>query len=183
MFYSPDLFRKCTQFVVQAYEGSDLTGSGFPDFVQATFVCNELIVWMIHHPEKNGDLIVQCAFLNTALKKVDANYDQIRKIFGAAVACGVLALKRDQSLPNDPPVRLQLIDSLRRIRNQPHEIWMVEMATWIVNLQPPPKTWGHRQINLLVQEAMAIHETLKEACPFLADRLLVKIKDYSVYLK
>ena len=185
MFYSPDVYRKCTQYVVQSYEGRNLKELGFPDFIQATLVCSEAIVWMIHHPEtgKDGNLIVQCAFLNTALKKVDANYDHIRKVFGAAVACGILALNRDESLPNDPPVRLQLIDSLRRIRNQPKEIWMVEMASWIVSLQPPTKSWNYRQINLLCQEAIAIHEALKEACPFLADRLLVKIKDYSVYLK
>lgn len=41
--------------------------------------------------------------------------------------------------------KLQMQDSLRRIKSQPREVWMVKMADRITNLQPPPGHWSEEK--------------------------------------
>ena len=97
--------------------------------------------------------------------------------FGQAVAAGVLALTKDMALPKEQ----QLADSLRRIRHQPPEVWMVKLADRISNLQPPPSHWTKQKSASYREEALQIHEALREASPSLAKRLLAKIESYRGY--
>ncbi|WP_155325620.1 hypothetical protein [Desulfosarcina ovata] len=68
--------------------------------------------------------------------------------------------------------------NLARIRQQPREIWMVKMADRITNLQRPPKNWMPDKINRYREEAIIIHDRLKEGSEYLAGRLLKKVNDY-----
>jgi (p)ppGpp synthase/HD superfamily hydrolase len=70
-------------------------------------------------------------------------------------------------------------DSLRRIREQPYEVWMVKLADRISNLGPPPNYWDRERILRYSEEAIEIHNTLNEASEYLSRRLRRKIADYN----
>jgi GTP diphosphokinase / guanosine-3',5'-bis(diphosphate) 3'-diphosphatase len=55
---------------------------------------------------------------------------------------------------------------------------MVKMADRIVNLLPPPKSWTKDKIADYKKDAVTIHETLKPASQYLADRLKAKTQAY-----
>lgn len=74
-------------------------------------------------------------------------------------------------------------DSLKRIIEQPREVWMVKMADRITNLAPPPSYWSNEKTSGYWEEASVIYNTLKEANSVLADRLNMKIEHYKRYMK
>jgi (p)ppGpp synthase/HD superfamily hydrolase len=98
-------------------------------------------------------------------------------MFGPPVAQGVLALSKDKTLTKSR----QLGDSLRRIREQPREIWMVKLADRISNLQPPPSHWTIDKIWRYHTEANEIYRALKDASPYLASRLVEKMTNYAAF--
>jgi GTP diphosphokinase / guanosine-3',5'-bis(diphosphate) 3'-diphosphatase len=71
-----------------------------------------------------------------------------------------------------------MADSLRRIKLQPREVWLVKLADRIVNLQPPPEHWQADKIAAYRAEARVILAALGEASPLLAARLAEKIEAY-----
>jgi (p)ppGpp synthase/HD superfamily hydrolase len=73
-------------------------------------------------------------------------------------------------------------DSLRRIRQQPREVWRVKLADRITNLQPPPSYWTPEKRGKYRAEAVTILDALGEASPFLATRLRGKIEAYGEFL-
>lgn len=83
--------------------------------------------------------------MKPGLEDTDTTYPELVRTFGPAVADGVLALTKEDSVGTDltPYQRKErrMADSLERIKAQPKEIWMVKMADRITNLQPPPKQW------------------------------------------
>jgi len=97
--------------------------------------------------------------------------------FGAAVADGVRALSKDPALPKPEA----MADSLRRIRQQPVEVWMVKLADRINNLQRPPEYWAAEKIYAYQAEAEKILQALGAASPFLAARLREKIDAYGAF--
>ena len=100
----------------------------------------------------------------------------------SAVADGVMALTIDETIGLDlgkfERRWLQMEDYLRRIKQQPHEIWMVKMADRITNLQPPPEHWTDRMIERYREGAELIYRELAPASGYLGERLRVKIDRY-----
>jgi (p)ppGpp synthase/HD superfamily hydrolase len=76
-----------------------------------------------------------------------------------------------------------MADSLARVKEQPREIGMVKLADRIVNLQPPPANWSSEKRSKYREEAIQIHEALRDSSSFLAERLLKKISEYEAYIK
>jgi (p)ppGpp synthase/HD superfamily hydrolase len=137
------------------------------------------LIWALQAtPDADGDLAIQCAVLHDIIEDTNATYDLVAESFGKAVADGVMALSKDLTLPKIE----QMADSLRRIRKQPREIWMVKMADRIANLDPPPHYWDDAKIEAYRQEAIAIHDALHTANAALANRLQEKIEQYTHFL-
>jgi len=128
-------------------------------------------------PEFDGDLILQCALLHDVIEDTTFSYQDIADKFGERVAQGVLALSKDKKLPNEQ----QMADSLKRIRQQPKEIWMVKLADRIINLSPPPGYWSIEKRQQYREDAILIHEALHQASAALGKRLLEKIEHYKSY--
>ncbi len=126
---------------------------------------------VVHDP----DLAVQAAFLHDVLERTPYTYDELAAEFGTEVADGVSALSKNPALPGKAA---QMEDSLKRIVQQPKEIWMVKMADRISKLLPPPADWTRQRIREYGAEAEMIHERLQEA-----DRLLTRIRVYRQYTK
>lgn len=77
------------------------------------------IIGALSTEQCNGDLALQCAIHDT-IEDTDTTFEQLKSEFSLSVASGVRALTKDTSLPKHE----QMEDSLRRIKEQPLEIWM-----------------------------------------------------------
>jgi hypothetical protein len=95
------------------------------------------------------------------------------------VADGVRALTREGTFPAKPE---QAADCLRRIREQPHEVWMVSPSDRITTLLPTPSYWKLGKRQSYQAKAVTILDALGEAGKYLAERLRSRIVGYDQYL-
>lgn len=130
-------------------------------------------------PEMDADLAIKCAVLHDTIEDTELTYDQVLATFGQAVADGVSALTKNEALPTKAEM---MADSLQRIRKQPREVWAVKMADRICNLYAPPFYWDDDKKTAYRNEALTIHEALKDGNDYLARRLKEKIDDYQRFI-
>lgn len=107
----------------------------------------------------------------------DAIRAEIRRDFGARVADGVEALTKTGSGPKADQMR----DSLRRIRAQPREVWLVKLADRITNLEPPPADWPLEKRCRYLEEAKEILAELGSASAALSGRFEQKLAEYRAF--
>ena len=178
--WSQELVDRTWRFAAQAHQGQTLPGTDLPYAVHPALVCMEVMAALRAEPgaERDEDLAVQCALLHDVVEDTAVSAEEVRATFGAAVAAGVLALSKDASLPGHE----RMADSLRRIREQPREVWMVKLADRITNLAPPPLHWQQPRIAAYRAEALEILRALGEASPILAGRLADMIEVYAAFL-
>lgn len=178
--FSPDTYNKAWLFATLAHAGQSygghLPGLRIDYLNHIGSVAMETINGLSHSTRPfDADLAVQCAILHDTLEDTATTYDQLVQEFGQAVADGVLALTKREDLP-DKAAKMQ--DSLDRIRQQPHEVWMVKLADRIANLYQPPHYWDNDKMKAYVVEAQVIHDALSPAHDFLAERLRAQITAY-----
>jgi (p)ppGpp synthase/HD superfamily hydrolase len=176
--WSPDRYTRAYWFAAQAHQGHTVKGSDLPYIVHPSLVCMEVIAALRIETGRDENLAVQCALLHDVIEDSDVTYEQLRDHFGQGVADGVLALSKDETLPDDQ----QLVDSLHRITQQPPEIGMVKLADRISNLRPPPTTWTPAKIRSYWEDAQLIHRMIQPASPILATRLAEKIQQYEAFV-
>jgi (p)ppGpp synthase/HD superfamily hydrolase len=172
--WSQDTYMMAYLFAAEAHLGQRWPGSELPYLAHVGLVSIEVIAALAAEPVRDGDLAVQCALLHDVIEDTGVTYTVVEERFGKQVAAGVQALSKDPALPHAE----QMADSLRRIRLQPHEVWMVKLADRIANLQSVPAHWSAAKIAAYRSEAEQIYAVLGGASPFLADRLRAKIAAY-----
>jgi len=128
----------------------------------------------------NAELALCCAILHDTIEDTEVTYSDVRDEFGKAVANGVMALTKNETLGTK---REQMIDSLERIIEQPKEVWVVKMADRVANLGEPPHYWKLEKLEAYRAEAQIIWDYLHEANEAMAERLKSKIDEYERYLK
>jgi (p)ppGpp synthase/HD superfamily hydrolase len=121
------------------------------------------------------DLAIACALLHDVVEDTSVGVEEIRRELGDAIAQGVAALSKDPAAGDKPA---QMRDSLRRIKLQPPEVWMVKLADRIHNLRVPPHYWSPEKIVRYRDEAGLILAELSPACPVLSSRLRDRIAAY-----
>lgn len=174
--WSPERYIHAYRFAAEAHNGQKYSGTELPYIMHLSFVSMEVIAALAMPNEHDANLAVTCSLLHDVLEDTGCQYEQILDRFGRDVAEGVKALTKDARLPKP----LQMEDSLRRIRQQPHEVWMVKMADRITNLQPPPSGWSKEKARQYREEAIVIHGALNAANETLSRRLLDKIEEYGL---
>ena len=174
--WTQDGYLHAARFAAQAHGRQTLPSSELPYLLHVTSVAMEVIAAFRVEPDHDQELSVRCALLHDVVEDTPVTLDEVRTAFGPAVAAGVSALSKDPALPKER----QLQDSLERIRQQPHEVWLVKLADRITNLQPPPAHWTPEKIARYREEARLIHEALGAASPALSARLLGKIERYGL---
>jgi (p)ppGpp synthase/HD superfamily hydrolase len=177
-FFDQDLCRGALQFAASAHAGQQVPGTERPYVVHVTEVALEVMSAALLEPGCNVTLTILCALLHDVIEDTATPYEIIAQRWGSVVADGVRALSKSPSESKNDA----MADSLRRIREQPHEVWMVKLADRIVNLQPPPAHWTHEKMTAYRIEAMHILDVLGEASPFLAARLSSEIAKYRKYI-
>lgn len=183
--WSQEKYIAALRYAAEAHHGQTVPGSDLPYVIHVTMVAMEVIAALAHEDDLNGDLAVQCALLHDVIEDTEKNHADIAAVFGKRVADGVQALSKDKKVGADlddhiEKKRLQMIDSLSRIKLQPTEIAMVKIADRVTNLQPPPKKWFTKEgkIARYRKEAEKILSELGEASKFLYERLHAKIGVY-----
>jgi len=176
--WSQDSYIQAYRFAAEAHHGQLVPGTQIPYLMHISLVCMEVTAALCAEPAHDPTLAVQCALLHDVIEDTPATFEAVRAVFGAPVADGVLALTKDKHLEKP----LQMEDSLRRIRQQPREVWLVKLADRITNLQPPPAAWTSAKISAYQAEARQILAALGGASPLLAARLEQKINTYGNFV-
>jgi (p)ppGpp synthase/HD superfamily hydrolase len=139
----------------------------------------EVLAATMKETDMNADLAIKCALLHDTLEDSALTYDDVAQRFGKTVADGVLALTKSKDIEDKAA---KMTDSLSRIKKQPKEVWAVKMADRICNLYAPPFYWSDDKKREYAREAQLIHDQLKDANKYLADRLAQKIVDYERFV-
>lgn len=172
MSWNQDLFKKTLDFAAVAHGEQKVPGKPYSYVVHLVKVATEVLC--VADGTFDVDLAMQCALLHDSVEDAGVKPETLRAEFGERVAAGVQALTKDDAVPK--PERMA--DSLRRIRLQPREVWMVKLADRITNLEPAPAHWTAEKKEKYRAEAKEIHAALAGAQAGLAARLLQKISEY-----
>jgi len=162
------------RFAARAHAGQSIPGRDLPYLVHLGAVAMEVLVAHQLEPFADPALAVQCALLHDTLEDTALGEAELEPLFGSAVLAGVRALTKNDALPKTSA----MADSLRRIREQPREVWAVKLADRITNLAAPPAHWTLDKIDAYKQEAEQILSELAPAHGALAARLAQRIANY-----
>ena len=174
--WSPDLWLRAFEFAAQAHHGQELPGTDLPYILHPCSVAMEVSAAIAARNDvEQPDLALSCALLHDVAEDTPVGIDLIRKEFGDGVAAGVAALSKG---PAAGDKAAQMRDSLRRVKEQPPEVWMVKLADRVHNLRSPPPHWTAAKIAAYREEAELILNELGSACPVLSARLRERISKY-----
>jgi (p)ppGpp synthase/HD superfamily hydrolase len=173
--YSPDRYVAALRLAASKHHAQKVPGTDLPYVVHVVSVASEVIAALA--PGIDGDLAVTCALLHDTIEDTGTSYEEIAAAFGAGVADGVRALSKDDRVAKAE----RMADSLRRIREQPREIWMVKLADRITNLAPPPAHWTAEKCAGYRQEAIEIADALGSANALLDARIRGRIAAYQAH--
>lgn len=172
-----DLVQTALYFAARAHNGQQRYGSGLPKLVHLSDVALEVAAALTDEPSYDQTLALCCALLHDVLEDTDVDETTLAAHFGPAITAGVRALTKDPALP----ALERMPDSLRRIVQQPREVWLVKLADRISNLSAkPPAHWSPERVAGYRSEGELILTTLGAASPRLAARLRAKIDQYGV---
>ena len=178
-----DNIQKAWLLATQLHEGQKYGGSKIGEDVDYInhigSVVFEIMNALPHEKAMNVDLAVLCATLHDSVEDTSFTYEDVVANFGKLVADGVMALTKNDDLKGGKRAKME--DSLKRIKKQSKEIWMVKLADRIVNLSSVPHYWNLEKKKAYREEGRLILDELKEASSFLADRLREKIENYSTF--
>ena len=159
-------------------EANIVPGTDLPYVVHLSNVAMEVMIANSFTPNFNLGLAVQVALLHDNIEDTKTSFTDLKNKFGESVAYAVAALTKNKALPDEE----QMADSLRRIKEQPYEVWAVKLADRITNLQPPPSHWDNAKKIKYQKEAQIILEALGSGNDYLAKRLDQKIIEYHNYI-
>jgi len=177
-------FDKVWELTSKIHEGQRYGGFQEGEFVDyldhVQSVTFEVMTATLFEHQLNANLAVKCAMLHDSLEDTHLTYSDIENQFGAAVAEGVAALTKNSKIRSR---KMKVIDSLERIKEQPHKIWAVKLADRLSNLQYPPFFWDNKKKKDYLEESKLVYDYLQEGCPFLAQKLYNKMIEYQRFIK
>lgn len=178
--WSQEVYIKAYRFAAERHKEQLVPGTKWSYIAHLSIVSMEIMAALTlnHEADIDGNLAVQAAILHDTIEDTDTTYDELLSEFGQHIADGVLALTKDEAIEKQH----QMSDSLRRIKRQPKEIWMVKLADRITNLQPPPSYWTTEKSIKYLDQAKLILDELKSGNKFLSSRLNEKIQAYQSYI-
>lgn len=181
--WSIDEIQKVWQLASKLHDGQKY--GGFEEGKKVEYINHigsvvfEILNAMRSTENMNSDLAIKCAILHDTIEDTALTYEKVNELFGPEVARGVLALTKNDEIEGQNE---KMLDSLKRIKEQPTEIWAVKLADRITNLYEPPYYWTDVKKLNYINEAEMILDELKEGNKYLAERLKTKIKEYHRFL-
>jgi (p)ppGpp synthase/HD superfamily hydrolase len=172
--FSRDIYMRAWHFAATRHLGQKVPSSELPYVTHVGAVAMEVLATLALEDFTEPDLAVACALLHDTVEDTETTRDEIASEFGPAVAAGVSALSKNDELPKGE----RMADSLRRILEQPREIWLVKLADRTVNMEPAPAHWPSEKRRAYKAQASEILEALGSVSPSLSARLREKIARY-----
>lgn len=111
-------------------EVQTVPGTNLPYVVHLSSVTMEVILASFHTPDFNLGYAIQVALLHDTIEDTATTFDELKVRFGIEVATAVSAVSKNPDLSKED----QMMDSLKRIKKLPHEVWAVKLADRITNL-------------------------------------------------
>ncbi len=124
LLWSQDEYLRAYNFAALAHRGQLVPGTDLPYVTHISLVSMEIMAVLSVETRHNGNFALQCALLHDVVEDAGVTDEQVRAEFGEAVAKGVAALSKNSKLEK----KVQMADSLRRIKEQPREVWMVKLT-------------------------------------------------------
>jgi len=167
------LLQKAWAFASHKHNGQLYPGSAkLPYITHIGSVLLELFPALRENAGLDAETAVCCAILHDTMEDTHTTIQEILDQFGEKVSAGVLALSKNKNLKGEEAI----LDSLDRIKKQPHEIWMVKLADRAANLQTPPDHWGSSKRLAYALEGQFILDALGAASPAIAKILAARIE-------
>lgn len=179
MPWSNDRYAAALRFAAERHAGQCYPGTDLPYLLHVVTVAAQVQRALVEEPRRDPDLAVVCALLHDTIEDTDTTADDIAAAFGEATAAGVLALTKNTELPATD----RMPDSLRRIRRQPPEIWMVKLADRISNLAEPPRHWPLEKRRSYLVEGELVASALAGVSAWLDGLLRERIAHYPAYFR
>ena len=176
--WSQEAYIKAYRFAAEKHKGQLVPNTEWSYLAHLSMVSMEVMAALDHESDMDENLAVQVAILHDTIEDTDTTYEELQLEFGQPVADGVLAVTKNKDIEK----HLQMPDSLKRIKRQPKEIWMVKLADRITNLQPPPSYWTAEKRKKYLDEAKLILAELNSGNALLSKRLNEKIQAYQFYI-
>lgn len=176
MPWNQGLHVRAWRFAAQAHAGQTMPDSDLPYLVHIGSVTLEVTAALAAEGG-DADLALPCAILHDTIEDTATSQAQLQTDFNRRIADGVLALSKDPTIPGKLD---QMRDSLRRIREQPREIWMVKLADRIANLSEPRPVWSPERRQAYADEARLILAELGAASKHLQERLEKSIERFPI---
>lgn len=173
------LYQEAIKFATSKHLDQKVPGTNLPYVVHLSNVAMEIFIAATNTDYFDLNFAIQVALLHDTIEDTSIEFEELTKKFGIEIANGVLALTKKK---NDLPKEQQMPDSLSRIKKLPHEVWAVKLADRITNLQAPPSHWNNLKKKQYREEAQKILAELKGGNQYLENRLMMKIKEYEVFI-
>ena len=176
MMYSQDNLTKAWFFASQAHKNQKYPRENLPYLTHIGEVMME--VMGVASELENAELALLCAILHDTIEDTEVTHKLLKDNFSSKVADGVDALSKNSELSTKEE---KMLDSLKRIKLQSKEVWVVKMADRIANLGEPPLHWTGDKRRAYRREAEHILEHLGVGNKTMARRLEEKIQAYGTY--
>ena len=170
-----ELYQKAMRFAGEKHAKQTVPGSKANYLLHISNVTMEVLLAYQEQPDFNLNFAVQLAILHDTIEDTDTTVEELSSLFGSEVASGVLALTKNDALPEKAS---KMQDSLNRILQEPKEVALVKLADRITNMQAPPQHWPSTKVKAYHKEAQHIAQCLKASHQFLYQRLISKIEAY-----
>lgn len=171
-------FKKAFEYAAVKHQGQKLPGTKLPYLVHVTNVAIEVLVAGMNSKDFDLEFGVSVALLHDLMEDTEANYLEIKDLYGERIAEGVLALTKFSNLEKSE----QIENSLDRIKMLEKEVWAVKLADRLINLQAPSLDWTAEKRKKYLHDSENILNELAPANDYLALRLKAAINEYISYV-
>jgi (p)ppGpp synthase/HD superfamily hydrolase len=177
--FSQEEYLKALEYASIAHK-EQKTPKGMPYVVHITSVAMEVInaCEQSKLDIEKANLAIACALLHDVIEDTNITYDDLYVDFSEAIANGVEALTKDETLSSKQE---QMKRSIEMLLEQPYEVQMVKLADRVTNLSTPPLHWDNDKKQAYLKEASFILSCLKNSNIYLSKRLEEKIENYKKY--
>lgn len=126
------------------------------------------------------EFAIVCAILHDVLEDTETTKEELEETFSVSVAEAVSSLTKNSNIKDKTE---QMVDSLRRIKKQPKEVWLVKLSDRIANLSQFPNHWKVEKCMRYIKESEMILDYLHDASESLSHRLQEKIDEWKTHYK